>query len=105
MDFGNIMLQLEPVLNNIAVAVAIAVLARLGQYLGATKSEMLMQVLHRAMASGVLQASPTVPASVAEQALAYAMKSVPGTIAKIGPAPGVLMDLALAKVRELAAQK
>ena len=72
------------------------------QHLGAQAEKIWRDALHRALTSGVLHTANIVDEDErVDGILDYAFRSSPHSIARLGPSPDVLRDLAKAKIREV----
>jgi hypothetical protein len=75
------------------------------QHLGVQAEKIWREAMHRALTSGVLATEGIAEEDARiEGILDYAFRSSPESIARLGPSPDVLRDLARAKLREVGGQ-
>ena len=102
--FDTLLAALQPYLAETLALIFTGLLgiitAAVRKYLGLQAEAILRDALHRALTTGVTQATSSAPDTIAEQAVEYARRSVPDAIKRLGASPDVLIDLARAKIRE-----
>lgn len=96
--FGPLVLQLLGILFTTVATLAANALRK---YIGDQSTAAVVDLLHKALESGVksqMADGETNSGAIAQAAVEYAEKSIPDTMAKLKPDYGVMIDIAKSKI-------